>query len=109
MTVVIVSPLAFVISGCRQEVVVPNPPDRVASTTADRGLLDQAFSSLNRMSELGPREVKLQVVERLNQWSRGARDATPWTADPMLAPLSARFGQWELVQQIAADKFIAAD
>lgn len=109
VTVVIVTPLAFVISGCRQEVVVPNPPDRVTSTAADRELLDQAFSSLNRMSELGPREVKLQVVERLNQWSRGARDAIPWTPDPMLAPLSAKFGQWELVRQIDADKFIAAD
>jgi hypothetical protein len=105
----IVSAFVLMLAGCQEEAVVPNTADRVVSVVADRELLDQVFSNLNRMSELGPREVKSQVVDRLNQWARSGSEPLAWTPDPMLAALSPQFRKWGVVKNIESDKFVTED
>ena len=101
------------LTGCKEEKEAPVDAGglSVAETQGELGehLLEYAVKNLQRLDEFQTGEMRLQVIDRLNQWIHARSAPSDWLVDPMVESLPPRLRDLPAVRDLGKMEFSRND
>ena len=97
--------LLSTVVGCGDPDVLPRKKHTSNAPRDNQRMFDYVADNLQRLPDYGPQEILNQIVERLNEWSRGEAGSDKWQLDPLISTLPSDMQQGGLLQRLSTVRF----